>query len=392
MTRPQPQLTARLQGFGPTIFAEMTALAARHDAVNLGQGFPDFDAPDEVKRAAVEAITAGHNQYAPGIGLESLRQAVAAHQRRFWDLDVDPDSEVTVTAGATEGICASLLALCDVGDEVVLFEPYYDSYRASVAMAGAVERVVTLHPPDFLPDPDEVAAAFGPRTRAVVVNTPHNPTGAVWGRDELEVVADACRRHDAVAISDEVYEHLVFDGRHVPLASLPGMAGRTVTVSSAAKSFSVTGWKIGWVVAPPELTAAVRTAKQFMTFTNGTPFQHAVVTALGLDGGYFERFVAGYRARRDRLCEGLDDVGFEVYEPAGTYFVTADIRPLGHHDGDAFCRELPARVGVAAVPNAAFYLDRRAGRHLVRFAFCKSDALLDEGIRRLGVLRPPSCR
>lgn len=387
MTRPQPQLTARLQGFGTTIFAEMTALADRHDAVNLGQGFPDFDAPEPVKRAAIEAIAAGHNQYAPGIGIAPLRRAVADHRRRFWGLDADPDSEITVTAGATEAICAALQALCDTGDEVVLFEPYYDSYRASVAMAGAVERVVTLRPPHFAPDPDELAAVVGPRTRAVVVNTPHNPTGAVWGRDELEVVAAACREHDAVAISDDVYEHLVYDGAHVPLASLPGMAERTVTISSAAKTYSVTGWKVGWAVAPPELTAAVRTAKQFMTYTNGTPFQHAVVTALGLDDSYFEGLNAGYRARRDRLCAGLDEVGFDVFEPAGTYFVTVDIRPLGADDGEVFCRELPQRIGVAAVPNAAFYLDRRAGRHLVRFAFCKTGDVLDEGIRRLRRLR-----
>lgn len=383
MTRRLPHLTARLQGFGTTIFAEMTDLALRHDAVNLGQGYPDFDAPEPVKAAAIAAIEAGHNQYAPGIGIPALRAAVADHQRRFWGLEVDPDREVTITAGATEGICASLQALCDTGDEVILFEPYYDSYRASVAMAGAVERVLTLHPPDFRPDPDALRAAVSPRTRAIVVNSPHNPTGAVWGRADLEAVAAVCREHDLVAISDEVYEHLVLDGAHVPLASLPGMAERTVTISSAAKTFSVTGWKTGWVVAPPPLTAAVRTAKQFMTYTNGTPFQHAVVVALGLGDDYFERFVADYRARRDLLCAGLAEIGFEVFEPAGSYFVTADIRPLGIDDGEDFCRRLPERVGVAAVPNAAFYLNRAAGAHLVRFAFCKTEALLAEGVERL---------
>ena len=381
-----PHLTSRLQGFGTTIFAEMTALAVRHDAVNLGQGFPDFDPPDAVREAAIRAIRDGHNQYAPGSGVPALREAVAEHQRRFWDLDFDPDTEVTVTAGATEAICATLQALCEVGDEVVLFEPYYDSYRASVAMAGAVERVVTLRPPDFAYDPADLEAAITPKTRAVVLNSPHNPTGKVFSRAELEHIAGLCVAHDVLAVTDEVYEHLVYDGAHVPLASLPGMRERTVTISSAGKTFSVTGWKVGWVCAAPALTAAVRTAKQFMTFTNGTPFQHAVAVALRSDDGYFSGLAADYARRRDRLTAGLRAVGFEVFPAGGSYFVCADVRPLGFGDDVEFCRALPKDVGVAAVPTSVFHVDPRRGRSVVRFAFCKTDAVLDEGIRRLGGL------
>ena len=387
MTQRLPHLTSRLQGFGTTIFSEMTALALRHGAVNLGQGAPDFPAPQQVKDAAVKAIGEDRNQYAPGDGVPALRQAIAEHQQRFWQLDYDPDTEVTVTAGATEAICAALIALCDVGDEVVMFEPYYDSYRASIAMAGASERVVTLRPPDFSVDPDELAAVITPKTRAIIVNTPHNPTGKVFSPAELATIADVCRRHDVIAITDEVYEHLVFDGEHVPLASLPGMRERTVLISSAGKTFSITGWKIGWACAPPELTTALRTAKQFMTFTNGHPFQYAVVEALGLPDEYFTDFTEGYRRRRDRLVAGLRDVGFEVYPPQGTYFVTADVRPVGFDDGFTFCRSMPAEIGVAAVPNAAFYVDPRRGQSLVRFGFCKHEDALEEGIARLGKLK-----
>ena len=387
MTQRLPHLTSRLQGFGTTIFAEMTALAIEHDAVNLGQGFPDFQAPQVVKDAAMRAIADDHNQYAPGIGLPTLRHAVAEHQRRFWGLTYDPDTEVTVTAGATEAICATLLALCESGDEVVVFEPYYDSYRASIAMAGAVERVVTLQPPAFSYDPTDLDAVITPKTRAILLNSPHNPTGKVFHRGELEHIARLCTEHDLIAITDEVYEHLVFGTDHVPLASLPGMQERTVTISSAGKTFSVTGWKIGWVCAPPALTTAVRTAKQFMTFTNGTPFQHAIVEALHLGDDFFDEFAAGYRRRRDKLVGGLADIGFEVFEPEGTYFVTADVRSVGFDDGFEFCRTMPAKLGVAAVPNAAFYIDPRRGQPLVRFAFCKTDALLDEGLNRLSALR-----
>jgi N-succinyldiaminopimelate aminotransferase len=378
-----PHLVSRLQGFGTNVFTEMTLLAQRHDAVNLGQGFPDFDGPDAVKDAAVAAIRDGHNQYCRTFGVPDLNRAIAAHQRRFYGLEYDPDAEVTVTNGATEAIFATLQALCEVGDEVVFFEPFYDSYRASVAMAGAVERLVTLRDPGFEVDFDALEQAIGPQTRAVLLNTPHNPTGKVFRRHELERIAELCRRHDVVAISDEVYEHLVFDGEHLPLATLPGMRERTVTISSTGKTFSMTGWKIGYACAPPELSTAIRTAHQFITFCNSAPLQPAMAAALGADAAYFEGFLADYRRRRDRLCEGLAEVGFRVLVPAGTYFVLADIRPLGWDHDVEFCRMLPEAVGVAAIPPTAFYVDKAAGRHLVRFAFCKTLELLDEGVRRL---------
>jgi N-succinyldiaminopimelate aminotransferase len=382
-----PHLTSRLQGFGTTIFSEMTALALEHGAVNLGQGAPDLPTPPAVKEAAIRAINDNFNQYAPGNGIAPLRQAIAEHQQRFWGATVDPHTEVTVTAGATEAICATLLALCETGDEVVLFEPYYDSYRASIAMAGAVARVVTLRPPDFSYDPADLEAVIGPKTRAILLNTPHNPTGKVYSREELEHVARLCVEHDVIAITDEVYEHLVFEGEHLSLASMEGMHDRTVTISSAGKTFSVTGWKVGWLCAPPPLTAAIRTAKQFITFTNAHPFQYAVAEALQLPDDYFTDYLAGYRRRREMLVEGLVDIGFETYPPQGTYFVTADVASVGFDDGFEFCREMPAKIGVAAVPNAAFYVDPRRGQSLVRFGFCKTEEALAEGIERLGALR-----
>jgi N-succinyldiaminopimelate aminotransferase len=385
----RPALTARLQGFGTTIFAEMSALAAETGAINLGQGFPDTDGPPEVLEAAVRAIRAGENQYPPGPGILALREAVAAHQRRFHGVELDPDGEVLVTTGATEAIAAALLALCDPGDEVVTFEPYYDSYAACIAMAGATRRVVTLRPPDYALDRAALAAAFTERTRLILLNTPHNPTGKVFDRAELEAVAALCRERDVLAVTDEVYEHLVFDGRpHVPLCTLDGMRGRTLTVSSAGKTFSVTGWKIGWATGPRELVAAVQTAKQFLTFTSGAPFQPAVALALGLPDEYFSRVAAALQAKRDRLCAGLRAAGLSVFEPAGTYFVTADIRPLGFADGRDFCARLPHAAGVVAVPTVVFYDDEDAGRPLVRFAFCKRDAVIDEAAARLARLTP----
>ena len=381
-----PHLISRLQGFGTTIFSEMTDLAIRHDAVNLGQGFPDADGPDEVRDAAIAAIVAGHNQYAPGIGVPVLRQAIADHQQRRYGLAFDADREITVTAGATEALTAAITALCEVGDEVIAFEPYYDSYAANIAMAGAVRRPVTLRPPDFAFDVDELAAAVTPRTRLVMLNSPHNPTGKVFTTDELAQIADVCVAHDLLAVTDEVYEHLVFDGRHRPLASFEGMRDRTVTISSAGKSFSFTGWKVGWACASPALTAAVRTTKQFLSFTNGTPFQHAVAAGLGLGDGVLRDLAESLRSRRDQLCAGLADIGFEVFQPASTYFATADIRPLGFTDGLEFCRELPARVGVAAIPIVVFYDDKRVGAPLVRFAFCKSESVIDDGLSRLAKL------
>jgi N-succinyldiaminopimelate aminotransferase len=378
-----PYLTARLQGFGETIFAEMSALALRTGAINLGQGFPDVDGPSEVAEAAVDAIRAGHNQYPPGIGIPELRHAIAAHQQRWWGLDHDPDREVLVTAGATEAIAASILALCDVGDEVLTFEPTYDSYAACAAMAGATLRVVTLRPPHYRFDVDELRAAVTPRTRLVLLNSPHNPTGKVFDRDELDAIAAVCREHDLLAVTDEVYEHLVFDGEHVPLASRPGMRDRTLTISSGGKTFSFTGWKIGWACGPAALVDAVRTAKQFLTYVNGAPFQHAIAVGLGLPEAYFAGIVDELREKRDRLCAGLAEAGFTVYPPAGTYFVTADVRALGEDDGIAFCRSLPDRCGVVAVPNAVFYAHRDEGRSLVRFTFCKRLSVLDEAVARL---------
>jgi N-succinyldiaminopimelate aminotransferase len=382
-----PFLTSRLQGFGTTIFAEMSALAVRTGAINLGQGFPDTDGPREVADAAVAAIRAGHNQYPPGPGIPELRTAIAAHQKRFWGLDVDPDSEVLVTAGATEGLTAALLALCEVGDEVVTFEPTYDSYRAAAAMAGATLRVVPLQPPGYPVDLDALRRAITPRTRLVLLNSPHNPTGKVFDAAELAAVAELCVDHDLLAVTDEVYEHIVFEGVHRPLASLPGMAERTLTVSSAGKTFSFTGWKVGWAVGPEPLVSAVRTAKQFLTFVNGAPFQHAVVTGLGLGDDYFDRLRADLQARRDLLCTGLAQVGMTVYPPQGSYFVTTDIRPLGSDDGVEFCRTLPERCGVAAVPTAAFYANPDRGRHLVRFTFSKRPEVLQEAVERLRTLR-----
>lgn len=375
-----------MRDFGTTIFAEMSALAAATGSINLGQGFPDQDGPDEVKRAALDAIASGRNQYPPGIGVPELRHAVADHQRRFYGLELDPDTEVLVTAGATEAIAAAILALCEPGDEVVTFEPYYDSYAACIALAGASRRLVQLRSPGYAFDPDELRAAITPRTRLVLLNSPHNPTGKVFTREELQLIADLCVEHDLIAVTDEVYEHLVFDGEHVPLATLPGMRDRTVTISSGGKTFSFTGWKIGWVCATPELTAAVRTTKQFLTYVSGGPFQYAIAVGLGLGDGYYESLLTDMREKRDRLCAGLSEAGFEVFVPQGTYFVTTDVRPLGEQDGLAFCRSLPERCGVVGVPNVVFYDDEVAGRPLVRWACCKRPEVLDEAVTRLKAL------
>jgi N-succinyldiaminopimelate aminotransferase len=375
-----PYLSSRLQGLGTSIFAEMSALAERTGAVNLGQGFPDTDGPAEVLEAAVEAIRDGRNQYPPGLGVPELREAVAAHQRRFWGLDYEAE-EVLVTAGATEAITAAILALCDTGDEVLTFEPTFDSYPAATAMAGARLRVVPVG------DVGAVAGAVTPRTRLLLLNSPHNPTGTVLGRDELAELARVCVEHDLLAVTDEVYEHLVYDGEHVPLASFPGMRERTVTISSAGKTFSVTGWKVGWACAPVPLLEAVRTAKQHLTYVNGAPFQPAVAVGLGLGDDYFDALRSSLQAKRDRLCAGLEAAGLEVHRPAGTYFATADIRSIGEEDGLAFCRSLPDRCGVVAIPSSVFYEDPARGRSLVRFTFCKRDEVLDDAIARLKALR-----
>jgi N-succinyldiaminopimelate aminotransferase len=377
-------LNSRLAGMGTTIFAEMSALAAATGSVNLGQGFPDTDGPREVAEAAANAILAGRgNQYPPGPGIPELRQAVAAHQKRFYGLDLNPDTEVLVTAGATEAIAAALLALLEPGDEVIAFEPYYDSYAAGIAMAGGVRVPVTLRPPGFRPDLAAVRAAVTSRTRLILLNTPHNPTGAVFTPAELAELAAIAREHDLLVVSDEVYEHMVFDGTHVPIVTLPGMAERTVTISSAAKTFSFTGWKIGWATGSPDLVTAVKTAKQFLTYVSGGPFQYAVAEALSLPDSYYHSVSAGLLPRRDFLCAGLAEAGFEVYRPAGTYFITTDVRPLGYDDGMQFCRDLPHRCGVVAVPNSVFYDNREAGRSQVRFAFCKQEPVLAEALARL---------
>jgi N-succinyldiaminopimelate aminotransferase len=339
-----------------------------------------------VKQAAAEAIRAGHNQYAPMPGLPALQQAVADHQRRFYGLEHDPATEVTIHAGATEALCASLAALLDAGDEAIVFEPFYDAYLPGIALAGAVPRIVRLAPPDLRLDIAALEAAASPRTRLLVLNSPNNPAGRVFTRDELVAIARFAVARDILVVTDEVYEHIVFDGEHVPIASLPGMRERTVTVSSAGKTFSLTGWKVGWTCAAPPLASAVRAVHQFVTFAVATPFQHAAAVALAAPDEYYAGLRAGYLARRNRLCDGLADVGFGVRRPEGTYFALADIRPLGYDDDDTFCRTLVERVGVAAIPVSAFTAGR-AVRHLVRFAFCKDDPTLEEGLRRLRRLR-----
>jgi N-succinyldiaminopimelate aminotransferase len=373
-----------MASMGTTIFAEMSAMAVATGSVNLGQGFPDTDGPAVVAEAAAAAIMAGRgNQYPPGPGVPELRRAITAHQQRFYGLDVNPDTEVLVTAGATEAIAASLLALTEPGDEVIAFEPYYDSYAACIALAGAARVPVTLRPPGFRPDLDALRAAITPRTRLILLNSPHNPTGAVFSRAELTAIADLAIEHDLLVITDEVYEHMVFDGEHVPIVTLPGMAGRTVTISSAGKTFAFTGWKIGWVTGSAELVTAVRTVKQFLTFVSGGPFQYAVAEGLALPDSYYAQLNGDLRARRDLLCDGLAEAGFAVYRPAGTYFVTTDISSLGETDGIAFCRALPQRAGVVAIPAAVFYDDAKAGESLVRFAFCKKPEVLEEALTRL---------
>ena len=381
-------LAGRLQGFGSTIFARMTALAMQTGAVNLGQGFPDTDGPAEVLDAARAAIAGGLNQYPPLPGQAVLREAIAAHQQRFWGLSVDPEREVLVTTGATEAITAALLALCEPGDEVVAFEPTYDSYGAAVAMAGAVLQPVRLRPPadgsgPYRFDPQELAAAFGPRTRVVLLNTPHNPTGKVFRAEELDQVAELCRRHDALCLTDEVYEHLVFDGIHRPMAARADMAERTLTVSSAGKTFSVTGWKIGWVTGPAPLVEAVRTAKQFLTFTSGAPFQPAVAVGLSLGDDYFRGFCSDLRAKRDLLVEGLSAAGFVPYPAEGTYFVTAEASAVTDADDVSFCLALPERAGVVAVPTSVFSSSPVEGPPIVRFAFCKRTEVLADAVGRL---------
>ncbi|GAB3198783.1 pyridoxal phosphate-dependent aminotransferase [Nocardioides hungaricus] len=381
-------LAHRLDGIAPTIFSEMSALAVRTQSVNFGQGFPDVDGPPAVIARAVHALETGLNQYAPGLGVPALRRAVAAHQLRHYGIELDPDSQVVVTTGCTEGIAAALLGLVDPGDEVVVLEPYYDSYAAMIQMAGGVRCPVTLRGP--APgvglgrlDATELRAAVTPRTRFVLLNSPHNPTGTVLTRAELQAVADVAVGHDLVVITDEVYEHLVFDDHeHVPLATLPGMFERTLSLSSAGKSYSFTGWKVGWATGPAALVGAVLAAKQWLTFTSGSPLQPAVAHALDEEPAFPARLAADLQDRRDLLCDGLAAIGLDVRVPEGTYFATTDVSALGWADGDAFCRALPDRAGVVAIPLQGFH-DSDAGRHLVRWAFCKERDVIEEGLRRL---------
>jgi N-succinyldiaminopimelate aminotransferase len=385
---PRSVLTSKLAGFGTTIFAEMSALAVETGAINLGQGFPDTDGPPEVLDAAVAAIRAGLNQYPPGLGMLELRNAIAEHQRRFYCIELDPATEVVVTAGATEALAGALLGMLDTGDEVVVFEPMYDSYQACIALAGARSVPVLLAPDTdghYVFDPDALRAAVSDLTKLILLNTPHNPTGKVFTTDEMAIIAEVALERDLIVVTDEVYEHLLFDGRrHTPLSTLPGMADRTLTISSGGKTFNTTGWKIGWMTGPEPLVTAARTAKQFLTYVNGAPFQPAIAVGLALPDTYFERLAAGLQTARDHLVVGLRTAGFTTYVPEATYFATVDIRPVDPiGDGMAFCRSLPARCGVVAIPNEVFYARPEHGRHLVRFACCKQLDVIDAAVERL---------
>lgn len=382
----ESRTTTRLRPFMTTIFAEMSALAVEHDAINLGQGFPDTDGPESMLEAARRAISDGHNQYPPGIGVPELRHAVARHQREHYDLDYDPDREVLVTVGATEAIAGAIVGLIEPGDEVIMIEPYYDSYAATVAMAGGVRRVVPLIPDGdgFRLDRDRLADAFGPKSAVLMLNSPHNPTGTVLSDDDLAEIARLCLEFDVIAVTDEVYEHLLFDGRtHTPLATLPGMRERTLRISSAAKTFNCTGWKVGWISGPPELVAATRTAKQYMSYVGSGPFQPAVAHALDNEMGWVHHSAAALQSKRDMITAALLDAGFDVHRSEATYFVCADPRPLGIDDGIEFCRSLPGRIGVAAVPVSVFADDKAPWNHMVRFAFAKRDDVIAEAAERL---------
>jgi N-succinyldiaminopimelate aminotransferase len=386
------RIAARVRDLPATIFSEFSALAARTGAVNLGQGFPDFDGPEEVREAAVRALREGKNQYALGAGSLNLRKAIAEHAERFYGHAVNPEQDVTVTAGATEALFDALVGLLDPGDEAILFEPFYDSYAAAVGMAGATVRPVTLRPPGpghaaWWYEEAELQEAFGPRTRVVVVNSPHNPTGKVFSKSELEAISALCQRHDVVALTDEVYEHLVYPpSRHLRLATLPGMADRTLTIGSGGKSFSFTGWKVGWAIGPAALRRAVAQAHQYVTFAVAAPLQEGIALALRLPDAYFQGLVREYAARRDKLLAGLRTAGMAPWTPEGAYFLSADVARFGLASDEAFCRWLTTEVGVAAIPLSAFYARKEAAPQVARFAFCKTDGVLEEAARRLAQL------
>jgi N-succinyldiaminopimelate aminotransferase len=385
-------MSQRVAGFGTTVFVEINDLARQHNAVNLGQGAPDFDGPPEVLVAAVEAVNGALNQYAPGIGMPAVRQAIANHAKRFYGQKLNPETEVLVTSGATEGIFAAILGLTDAGDEVIVFEPVYDTYVPNIMMAGVIPRYVSLRGENWTFDPDELAKAFTGRTRAIIVNTPHNPTGKVYARDELRVIADLCIKHNVIAITDEVYEHILYDdAMHTRLATLPGMEDRTLTISSLGKTFSVTGWKIGWAVGPAALVNAANQAHQFITYAVASPLQAAAATALNLPFSFFERLQVNYQSRRDRMVDVLEKVGFKVFKPSGSYFVIIDWRgvaPARVQDDFQFARWLTAEIGVACIPASPFYqeADKHLGKYFARFAVCKKDETLAAAAKRLSKL------
>ncbi|MBI3939498.1 MAG: aminotransferase class I/II-fold pyridoxal phosphate-dependent enzyme [Acidobacteria bacterium] len=380
--------------FTESIIREMTRLAARHGAVNLAQGFPDFPAPEQIKEAACQAILADINQYAITWGAKGLRDAIAGKYQEFWNLTLDPEKEITVCCGSTEAMIASCLALIDPGDEVVVFEPFYENYGPDVILSGAVPRFVPLHYPDWSFDPDRLAAAFGPRTRAVIVNTPNNPTGKVFSREELEFIAQLCQKWDALAITDEIYEHIIFDGRqHVLMCQLPGMRERTVTINGISKTYSLTGWRIGFAIAPEALSSAIRKVHDFLTVGAAAPLQEAAAIGLHLSKEYYRQLALDYQRRRDFLYQSLQSVGIESALPGGAYYIMCDIRPFGYPDDVQFVRNLTEVIGVAAVPGSSFFSDPAEGRSFVRFCFCKRDETLKlacERLRRLQVSEMPT--
>ena len=380
-------ISRRLEPFGVTIFSEITELAIAHDAINLGQGFPSWDGPDFIKEAAADSMSGGRDQYPPSPGIPSLRTAIAARYGPRLGRRLDPDTEITVTGGCTEAITASILGLVDAGDEVVLVEPYYDSYPVALSLVDAVPRYVTLRPPDFRLYTDDLKAAFSHNTKAILVNTPHNPTGRVFDEAELEAVAELCQTYDAIAITDEVYEDMTYEREHLSLATIDGMAERTIILSSLGKTFSLTGWKVGWAIAPPHLSRGVRAAHQFLTFTTPTPVQHGAAAALEAPPDFYTDLRASYQAKRDLLVSGLSTVGLHPYQPQGTYFVLADHTAFGFPDDRSFCRHLIEQAGVAAIPPSAFYHRPDEGAALVRFAFCKDDATITAAIDRMSVLK-----